>query len=164
MARLTRSRQPRKQRRAYFNAPLHKRQKLMSAPLSPELREKYGVRNLPVRVGDKVRVMRGDFKGHEGKVVKVDLKRYRIYVDGVVIKKASGETVFRPLHPSKVMIVELDLKDPWRKKIIERRAASRKAGAVGETEKTPGETGAAEAAGEPKTGSAQEAQEVTTSG
>ena len=161
MARLTKSRQPRKQRKAYFNAPLHKRQKLMSAPLSPELREKYGVRNLPVRVGDKVRVMRGDFKGHEGKVVKVDLRKYRIYVDGVVIKKASGETVFRPLHPSKVMIIELDLKDPWRKKIIERRAASRKAGAGGETEKTPEEAGAAEASGEPQAGSAQE---VTASG
>ena len=127
MAPLTRSRQPRKQRRAYFNAPLHARQKLMSAPLSPELRERYGVRSLPVREGDKVRVMRGDFKGHEGKVVKVDLKRMRIYVDGVVIKKASGDTVFRPLHPSKVMIIELNLKDEWRKKIIERRAAGRRA-------------------------------------
>ncbi|GAB6147835.1 hypothetical protein JCM10135_03760 [Stetteria hydrogenophila] len=126
MARLTASRQPRKQRKAYFNAPLHVRQKLMSAPLSPELREKYGVRSLPVRVGDKVRVMRGDFKGHEGKVVKVDLKRYRIYVDGVVVKKASGDTVFRPIHPSKVMIIELNLDDEWRKKMIERRAAGRR--------------------------------------
>ncbi len=126
MTRLTESRQPRKQRKAYFNAPLHARQKLMSAPISPELREKYGVRSLPIRVGDKVRVMRGDFKGHEGKVVKVDLKRYRIYVDGVVIKKATGDTVFRPLHPSKVMIIELNLEDEWRKKIIERRAEVRR--------------------------------------
>lgn len=126
MTRLTKSKQPRKQRKAYFNAPLHARQKLMSAPLSPELREKYGVRSLPIRVGDKVRVMRGDFKGHEGKVVKIDLKRYRIYVDGVVIKKATGDTVFRPLHPSKVMIIELNLEDEWRKKIIERRAEGRR--------------------------------------
>lgn len=126
MTRLTRSRQPRKQRRAFFNAPLHARQKLMSAPLSPELREKYGVRSLPVRVGDKVRIMRGDFKGHEGKVVKVDLNKLRIYVDGVVIKKASGDTVFRPIHPSKVMIVELNLEDEWRKKLIERRAEGRR--------------------------------------
>ncbi|MEM4738276.1 MAG: 50S ribosomal protein L24, partial [Acidilobaceae archaeon] len=66
MARLRESSQPRKQRLALFTAPLHTRQKLMSAPLSPELREKYGVKNLPVRKGDKVRIMRGDFKGHEG--------------------------------------------------------------------------------------------------
>ncbi|MEB3851542.1 MAG: 50S ribosomal protein L24 [Desulfurococcales archaeon] len=127
MARLSASRQPRKQRRAYFQAPLHVRQKLMSAPLSPELREKYGVRSLPVRAGDKVKVMRGDFRGHEGKVVKVDLRRYRIYVDGVTIKRSDGTPVFRPLHPSKVMIVELDLSDPWRRRILERRG-----GRVGE--------------------------------
>ncbi|MCE4628026.1 MAG: 50S ribosomal protein L24 [Desulfurococcales archaeon] len=125
MAKLTESKQPRKQRRALFNAPLHKRQKLVSAPLSPELRKKYGVRRLPVRKGDKVRIMRGDFKGHENNVVRVDLKRMVIYVDGVTIKKADGTPVFRPIHPSNVMIVELNLDDEWRKKIIERRARSR---------------------------------------
>ena len=122
MARLTLSRQPRKQRKAYYNAPLHVRQKLVSAPLSRELREKYGVKTLPVRKGDKVRVMRGDFKGHEGKVVRVDLKRVRVYIDGVTIKKADGTPVFRPIHPSNLLIVELDLKDEWRRKLIERRA------------------------------------------
>ena len=121
MARLAASKQPRKQRRAYFQAPLHKRQKLMSAPLSRELREKYGVRRLPIRKGDKVRIMRGDFKGHEDKVVRVDLKRYVIYVDGVTLTKADGTPVFRPIHPSNVMIIELNLDDPWRRKILERR-------------------------------------------
>ena len=120
MARLTESRQPRKQRKAYFQAPLHRRQKLMTAPLSRELREKYGVKNLPVRKGDKVRVVRGDFKGKEGEVVRVDLREYRIYVDGVTIEKADKTPVFRPLHPSKVEIIELKL-DDWRRKIIERR-------------------------------------------
>ncbi len=122
---LTKSKQPRKQRKAFFNAPLHVRQKMMSAPLSPELREKYGIRNLPVRKGDKVRIMRGDFKGHEGRVVKVDLKRMRIYVEGVTIKRSDGTPVFRPIHPSNVMIIELDLSDEWRKRIIERRRKAR---------------------------------------
>ncbi|MEB3859893.1 MAG: 50S ribosomal protein L24 [Desulfurococcales archaeon] len=122
MARLTLSRQPRKQRKAYFNAPLHVRQKLVSAPVSRELREKYGVKTLPVRKGDKVRVLRGDFKGHEGRVVRVDLKRVRVYIDGLTIKKADGTPVFRPIHPSNLLIIELDLKDEWRRKIVERRA------------------------------------------
>lgn len=127
MARLTLSKQPRKQRRALFNAPLHRRQKLVTAPLSRELREKYGVRRLPVRKGDKVKVMRGDFKNVVGEVVRVDLKRIALYIDGVVIKRADGTQVFRPIHPSNVMIVDLNLKDPWRKKIIERRSSARKA-------------------------------------
>lgn len=39
----------RKQRRALFNAPSHVKYRLMTATLSKELRQKYGVRALPVR-------------------------------------------------------------------------------------------------------------------
>ncbi len=123
---LTRSHKPGKQRKAFFNAPLHIRQKFMAAPLSRELREKYGVKRLPVRKGDVVRIMRGNWRGHEGKVVDVDLKRIRIFVEGVQIKKADGTPVYYPIHPSKVMIVKLDLSDPWRKRIIERRQKAKK--------------------------------------
>jgi large subunit ribosomal protein L24 len=115
------STQPRVQRRQLYTMPLHLRHKLFNAPLSRELREKYGVKRLPVRVGDVVRIMRGDFTGVEGKVVKVDLKRVRIFVEGVQIKKADGTPVYYPIHPSKVMIVKLDLSDKYRLKIIERR-------------------------------------------
>jgi len=121
MPRLSESRQPRKQRKAYFNAPLHARQKLLSAPLSPELREKYGVKRLPVRKGDKVRIMRGDFKGKEGTVARVDVKRLALFIDGVTIEKADKTPVFRPIHPSNVMIVQLNLSDKRRREIIERR-------------------------------------------
>lgn len=127
MAPLTRSRQPRKQRKALFNAPLHKRQKLVSAPLSPELREKYGVRSLPVRKGDTVRVLRGTWAGHEGKVVRVDLRRARIYIDGITVRKADGTPRFYPVHPSKVMIISLDTGDKRRMTIIERRQKAKKA-------------------------------------
>lgn len=118
---LTRSSKPGKQRKALFNAPLHLRHKLLTAPLSRELREKYGIRRLPVRKGDVVRIMRGDWKGHEGKVVRVDLKKVRIYVEGVQRKKVDQTPVYYPTHPSKVMIIKLDLSDKWRRKMIERR-------------------------------------------
>ncbi|RLF17601.1 MAG: 50S ribosomal protein L24 [Thermoprotei archaeon] len=123
---LTRSKQPRKQRKAYFNAPLHIRHKLMSAPLSRELRKQYGIRSLPVRTGDTVLIMRGDFKGHEGRVVKVDLKKLRIYVEGVTRKRSDGTTVYIPIHPSKVMITKLDLSDKERRKVIERKREAKK--------------------------------------
>ncbi len=161
MARLTRSRQPRKQRRAYYRAPLHVRQKLMSATLSPELREKFGVRSLPVRKGDKVKVMRGDFKGHVGKVVKVDLKRYRVYIDGVTIKRSDGTPVFRPIHPSNLMIVELDLSDPWRKKILERRGARPEEVEKAAEAPAPGEM---PGAGGPSGESPEQVEEVSRSG
>ncbi len=77
-------------------------------------------RSLPVRKGDTVRIMRGDDRGHEGKVTDVDYKALRIYVDGATVNKADGTEVGRPIHPSNVMITKLDMSDPWRRKLIER--------------------------------------------
>ncbi len=119
------SKQPKKQRKIFFNLPLHQRWHLLNAPLAPELRKELGIKRLPVRKGDIVRIMRGDWKGHEGKVVDVDLKRCRIYVEGVTIRKADGTEVFYPIHPSNVMIVKLGSIDEVRKKIIERRRKAR---------------------------------------
>ncbi|MEM2337218.1 MAG: 50S ribosomal protein L24 [Candidatus Bathyarchaeia archaeon] len=134
---------PSKQRKALFQAADHVRYKHFAAPLSPELRKTYGTRSLPVRSGDTVRVMRGDRKGFEGKVSRVDRKKYRIYVEGLTREKVDGTTVFVPVHPSKVMITKLNLDDKWRRKILERRkktkekveAATEKAVEV--TEKPP---------------------------
>ena len=114
------SKQPRKQRRARFKAPLHLRHKFISAPLSRELRERYNRRSFPVRKGDTVRVLRGDDKGAEGKVRSVDLKRERITIEGVVIARADMSEVPRPVHPSNVMITKLDLKDERRAAALER--------------------------------------------
>lgn len=121
----TASAKPSKQRKSLYRAPLHRLRKLFNAPLSEELREKYGVKRLPVRTGDVVRILRGDWKGHEGKVVEVDAKRVRLRVEGVQIKRSDGTPVYYPIHPSKVMIVKLDLSDKWRLKIIERRKGSK---------------------------------------
>ncbi|MCS4541582.1 MAG: 50S ribosomal protein L24 [Euryarchaeota archaeon] len=112
--------QPRKQRKALFQAPMHRRRKIMSTNLSPELREKFKRRSLPVRKGDKIKILRGDFRGHIGKITEVDLKKMRIYVEGVTSAKTGGREVQYPIHPSNVQILEAELKDPMRKKIIER--------------------------------------------
>lgn len=132
------SAKPSVQRKKLYNMPLHLRHKLLSAMLSKELVEKYGVKRLPVRAGDVVRIMRGDFAGHEGKVVKVNLRRARILIEGVQIKKADGTPVYYPIHPSKVMIVKLDLSDKYRLKIVERRKPASKP-TTGETAEKKGE-------------------------
>lgn len=112
---------PSKQRKKHFQAPDHVRVKLFSATLSPELRKEYGVRSLPVRSGDTIRVMRGDFKGFEGKVSRVDRKKFRVYIEGLTREKVDGSTVFVPVHPSNLMITKLNLNDKWRRKILERK-------------------------------------------
>jgi large subunit ribosomal protein L24 len=115
------SKQPRKQRKLLYKAPLHIRHKLMSVTLSEELRKQYGKRSIPVKKGDTVQVMRGDFKDHEGKVEKVDLKNYRVTVEGVSVQKPDGNQVYHTIHPSKLRIVELDLDDDERNDILERK-------------------------------------------
>jgi large subunit ribosomal protein L24 len=112
---------PGKQRKRLFNAPAHLRHKLMAAPLSPELISSKGAKTLPVRKGDTVRIMRGDHTGFEGKVSRVDLKRYRIFVEGLTREKVDGTNIFVSVHPSKVMIRNLKLGDKWRKGIVERK-------------------------------------------
>ncbi len=113
------SKQPRKQRKALYNDPLHKRRKRMSATLSPELREKLGRRAIPVRVGDKVKVLRGDFKDQEGEIQAVNLKKYKVTVENVTLNKADGNQVFLEIHPSKLMIIDADLDDERRNKHME---------------------------------------------
>ncbi|HEY9245680.1 MAG TPA: 50S ribosomal protein L24 [Candidatus Methanoperedens sp.] len=108
------SSQPRKQRKSRYQAPFHIRNKFMGSILSNELKEKHGIKSLPVRAGDTVKVLRGDYRGKEGKVSEVNLKKMTITVDGIVVSKADGTEVLRPVHPSKVMITKLELKDEKR--------------------------------------------------
>jgi len=119
------TRDPGKQRKMLFNAPHHIRGKIMSAHLSRNLRESHGFRSLPIRSGDTVRILRGDYKGYEGRVTRVDRDNYRIFVDGVSREKADGTTTPIPIHHSKVEIVKLNLEDNRRKKILERKGSSK---------------------------------------
>lgn len=114
------SKQARKQRKYRFNAPLHIKQKFTSAHLSKELRKKYNLRSIGLRKGDKVKVMRGQFKKHEGKVESIDLKKERIVVNGIEVAKKDGTKTTYPIHPSNLMIIELSTDDKMRRKRLER--------------------------------------------
>ena len=95
---------------------------MMASPLSRELRERneFYPRRLTVRKGDVVLVRRGGFEGHEGKVLDVDLKNMKVQVDGVVYQKADNTSIPKPIDPSNIEIIKLDLSDKRRKKKFER--------------------------------------------
>lgn len=114
------SKRPGKQRKYLARAPLHLRKKFMSSHLSKELRTKHNTRNVPVRKGDTVKIMRGQFNGKIGKVSEVNLKKLRVYVEGADFVKKDGTKVQYPLHPSNIMITSLVLEDKERKKMMER--------------------------------------------
>ena len=115
------SSQRRKQRKYKINAPIHIRKKFLSTNMSKELRKKHGIRNLVLRKGDKVKIMRGKFKKHIGEVFDVDVKETKVFVDGAQKIKKDGTKIFIPLNPSKLQLVEIKLDDKYRKEMIERR-------------------------------------------
>eukprot|EP00388_Colpodella_angusta_P042143 GDKK01055367.1.p1 GENE.GDKK01055367.1~~GDKK01055367.1.p1 ORF type:complete len:143 (+),score=46.48 GDKK01055367.1:35-463(+) len=120
----------RKARRAHFQAPSHVRRILMSAPLSKELRAKYNVRALPIRTDDEVKVVRGNFKDSEGKVLACYRLKWAIHVEKVIRERANGSQVQVGLHPSNVVITKLKLTNN-RKRILERKNRSNKGASKG---------------------------------
>lgn len=115
------SKQPRKQRKYRYNAPLHIKNKFVSIHLTKELRDKHNKRNITVRKGDTVKVLRGQFKGRSGKVERVDLKATKIFITGIENIKKDGTKTLYPFNPSNLMITELDLNDKKRVKSMERK-------------------------------------------
>jgi large subunit ribosomal protein L24 len=115
---------PGKQRKKLHQAPLSERYRRFSAPLSSKLKESHNTSSVPVRSGDTVTIMRGDRRGSEGKVQRIDRKNYRIFIEGVDREKVDGTKTIVPIHPSKVMITRLNLDDKWRKKILERKSVA----------------------------------------
>merc|ERR1712042_32094 len=117
----------RKLRCRHFNAPSHLRRKIMSAPLSKELRQKHNVRSLPIRKDDEVMVVRGHFKGQQtGKVVQVFRKKFVVHVERMQREKVNGTTVQVGIHPSNCVLTKLKL-DKDRNAMLTRRAAGRAA-------------------------------------
>lgn len=111
------STKPRTQRKRAANAPLHAKRVLASSHLAPEVRDRAKgrlPRALPVRKGDTIRVMRGGFRGREGKVVAVDRVKGTVVVEGITIEKVDEKKVPRPLHASNLLIIRMDDTDAWR--------------------------------------------------
>ncbi len=100
--------QPRKQRKFRYNAPMHQRRKMVAVHLSKELKAKLGTkrRSAPVHKGDRVKLMRGERRGHTGKVVEVHLADLKVYVEGYTQKNAKGIEKLMPVDPSNLLLLE----------------------------------------------------------
>ena len=120
----TQSKQPRKQRKSLFQADYHLRNRRMTALLSHDLREKYGIKRLPIHKDDKVLVFKNTSKDEEikGKVIRVLPSKYSVHIEGHSKEKADGTIVSFPVHPSNVIITSLNLRDKRRREIIQRRS------------------------------------------
>jgi large subunit ribosomal protein L24 len=116
---------PSKQRKLLYQSPAHRIRRLLSAPLSEDLRKSQARRSCPVRKGDTVKILRGDFAGIEGKITKVDTNRQRIFVEGVQRERVAGTSTNVSVHSSKVVITKLNLDDKWRSDSLKLTATPR---------------------------------------
>jgi len=108
------SKQPRKQRKFIAKAPLHIKRKLLGVNLSKDLRKKHSKRNITLRKGDVVKIMNGKFKKKQGKVLRIETKKGKIFIENIQIKKIDGSKVDIPIKASNLQIIELNLDDKKR--------------------------------------------------
>ncbi len=97
-----------------IHIPKHQRDKMFGAVLEDSLRKQYGRKNIRVVKGDSVRIMRGEYKGVEGKVEKVDTEHATFHIEGIQREKIRGGQVKVPIHSSNVMVISLNLDDKYR--------------------------------------------------
>lgn len=67
------------------------------------------VNAIPIRKDDEVRVLRGSFKGKEGKVTAVYRRKYVIHVERCTKDKANGQSIPIGINASNVEITKLKM-------------------------------------------------------
>jgi len=118
------TKKPSTSRKRRYTAPAHIRRKFISSPLSPNLRAEHGTRSMTVVVDDTVSITKGDRRYAEGRVLRVDTKAFKIYIEGVTRERQDGSAVQIPIRPENVMITRLNLDDPRRRQVLERKSFS----------------------------------------
>jgi len=66
-----------------FQATLQNRSKQMGSALSKDLHKKYGKRSVRVIEGDHVTILRGEFKGVDGKITQISTEKLSVAIDGI---------------------------------------------------------------------------------
>ncbi|MDD4250737.1 MAG: 50S ribosomal protein L24 [Candidatus ainarchaeum sp.] len=110
------SSKPRKTRKDAITAPMHIKAKSLAGHLSERLRKELGTRSIPLRKNDIVKIVRGKFKGKEGKIINLNRKKGKIFIEKIVNKKSDGTEFEAAIDPSKISVRELDTSDKKRLK------------------------------------------------
>lgn len=118
-----------------YNPTFHTRSKQLGSQLSEELRKKYGKKSVRVIEGDSIKIVRGEFKGVDGKISKVSTKKSSVSVEGVKKEKTKGDKFDVYIHTSNLLVTGLNTEDKWRIAKLEGKKPSEKPKTV--IEKTP---------------------------
>ena len=97
-----------------YQATYATKNKQLGSNLSKDLQKKYGKRSARVVEGDSVTILRGEFKGVDGKVSKISVQKSSVAIEGVKKEKTKGDKFDVYIHTSNLVITSLNTEDKWR--------------------------------------------------
>ena len=97
-----------------YRATFHTKSKQLGSALSKDLHKKYGKRSVRVIEGDSVTILRGEFKGVDGKVSKISTQKSSVAIEGIKKEKTKGDKFDVYIHTSNLVVTSLNTEDKWR--------------------------------------------------
>ena len=97
-----------------YQATFQTKNKQLGSALSKDLRKKYGKRSVRVVEGDSVTILRGEFKGVDGKIAKISTQKSSVAIEGVKKEKTKGDKFDVYIHTSNLVVTSLSTEDKWR--------------------------------------------------
>ena len=97
-----------------YRASYQTKSKQLGSALSKDLHKKYGKRSVRVIEGDSVTILRGEFKGVDGKVSEVSTEKSSVAIEGVKKEKTKGDKFDVYIHTSNLLVTSLNTDDKWR--------------------------------------------------
>lgn len=122
--------------RQIFQATYQTRSKQLGSALSKDLHKKYGKRSVRVVEGDSVTILRGEFKGVDGKIAKVSAEKSSVAIEGIKKEKTKGDKFDVYIHTSNLVVTSLNTSDKWRISKLEGKNPSKQS----KKEEAPKET------------------------
>ena len=108
-----------------YRAGQQTRSKRVGTNISKQLRQKYSHRSIRIVTGDTVKVVRGEYKGIEGKVTKIIIDKNSVAVEGIKKEKLKGGKFDVLIHSSNVIITSLNTDDKRRVRILDNKPKSK---------------------------------------
>ncbi len=99
--------------------------KQVSSHLSKELKKKFSKNSIRIVEGDNVKIVRGEFKGVDGKVSKISIQKNSVVIEGVKKEKTKGEKFDVHIHSSNVIVTGLISDDKCRTSKLELKKPSK---------------------------------------
>ena len=97
-----------------YHATYTTKSKQLGSALSKDLHKRYGRRSVRVIEGDSIRIVRGEYKGVDGKISKISTQKNSVSIEGIKKDKTKGDKVDVYIHTSNLVVTSLNTGDKWR--------------------------------------------------